>query len=93
MRLEHNNPSHMYQMNGQSLSETKEEKDIGVTVSANLKPTKVRQSSKNSPDCIGSFSRAFHYRNRHVSLRLYKQYVRPHLEFEVQAWSPWTEGN
>ena len=23
-------------------------------------------------------------------LRLYKQYVRPHLEFAVPAWSPWT---
>jgi hypothetical protein len=22
---------------------------------------------------------------------LYKQYVRPHLEFAIQAWSPWTQ--
>ncbi len=26
-------------------------------------------------------------------MRLYKQYVRPHLEFSTQAWSPWTEGD
>jgi len=25
-----------------------------------------------------------------VFLELYKTYVRPHLEFAVQAWSPWT---
>ena len=24
-------------------------------------------------------------------LNLYKQYVRPHLEFSVAAWSPWTQ--
>ena len=35
--------------------------------------------------------RAFHYRDARVFLNLYKQYVRPHLEFSVAAWSPWTQ--
>jgi ribonuclease P/MRP protein subunit RPP40 len=26
-------------------------------------------------------------------LRLYKQYVRPHLEFLAPAWSPWLQGD
>ena len=26
-------------------------------------------------------------------MSLYKQYVRPHLEFATAAWSPWTEGD
>jgi ribonuclease P/MRP protein subunit RPP40 len=26
-------------------------------------------------------------------MRLYKQYVRTHLEFSTQAWAPWTEGD
>jgi hypothetical protein len=30
---------------------------------------------------------------RHVFMRLYKQYERPHLEFSTQDWSPWTEGD
>ena len=30
------------------------------------------------------------YRDRKVYLNLYKQYVRPHLEFSVTAWAPWT---
>ena len=40
---------------------------------------------------LGQITRAFHYRDRRVFLNLYKQYVRPHLEFSVAAWSPWTK--
>ena len=35
-------------------------------------------------------SRAVHYRDRITWIGLYKQFVRPHLEYCVQAWSPWT---
>jgi|LakMenEpi03Aug12_release.lakeMendotaPanAssembly.Ray.scaffolds.fasta_scaffold178922_2 hypothetical protein len=38
-----------------------------------------------------------HYRlggfYRHVFIRLYVQYVRPHIEFAVPAWSPWLEAD
>jgi ribonuclease P/MRP protein subunit RPP40 len=37
--------------------------------------------------------RYFHYRDRYTFLRLYKQYVRPHLEFSAPAWSPWLQGD
>ena len=26
-------------------------------------------------------------------MHLYKQYVRPHLEFSTSAWAPWTESD
>ena len=26
-------------------------------------------------------------------MKLYKKFVRPHLEFAVTAWSPWTEAD
>ncbi len=35
----------------------------------------------------------FHYRDRRTFVRLYKQYVRPHLEFASPAWSPWNLGD
>ncbi len=39
---------------------------------------------------LAQISRAFTYRDRKIWMGLYKTYVRPHLEFAVQAWSPWS---
>ena len=39
---------------------------------------------------MGSWARAFHFRDRHVFVKLYKTYVPPHLEFAGQAWALWT---
>jgi hypothetical protein len=92
MHLGHRNPNYEYQMGGQVLSATQEEKDIGVTVTENLKPSaQCARAARTAQAVLGQISRAFHYRDRHVFMRLYKQYVRPHLEFAIQAWSPWTE--
>jgi hypothetical protein len=42
---------------------------------------------------LGQIHRAFHFRDRHVYVSLYKQYVQPHLEFAAPAWSPWNRGD
>jgi hypothetical protein len=42
---------------------------------------------------LSQISRAFHYQDRHIYLRLYKQSVRPYLEFASTAWSPWLEAD
>jgi hypothetical protein len=34
---------------------------------------------------FGQIGKAFHYRDRHVIVRLYQQYVRPRLELCTQA--------
>jgi hypothetical protein len=33
-------------------------------------------------------AKCFHYRDRNIFVRLYQQYVRPHLEFSTPVWSP-----
>ena len=38
---------------------------------------------------LGQISRTFHFRDRHVFLQLYKQFVRVHLEVSGPAWNPW----
>ena len=35
-------------------------------------------------------ARTFHFRNKETWIQLYKMYVRPHLEFAVPSWNPWT---
>jgi ribonucleases P/MRP protein subunit RPP40 len=42
---------------------------------------------------LGQIQRAFHYHDRHTYIKLYAQYVRPHLEFAAPAWVLWTAGD
>ena len=91
MHMGRNNPNHQFSMGGLMLDNTEEERDIGVTVSSDMKPTaQCAKAARVAQAVLGQISRAFHYRDRHVFVRLYKQYVRPHLEFCTQAWAPWT---
>ena len=61
---------------------------------ANLKPgQQCARAARTATDVLGQITSSFQYQDRHVFVQLYKQYVRPHLDFAVQAWSPWTEGN
>ena len=92
MHIGKNNPKNVYMMNGIQLSETTVERDIGVTVSCNLKPgQQCKKAAQTASVVLGQITRPFHYRDRRVFLNLYKQYVRPHLEFSVTAWAPWTQ--
>ncbi len=42
---------------------------------------------------LNQLRKNFHYRDKRTSVKLYVQYVRPHLEFVVPAWLPWNQGN
>ncbi len=68
------------------------EKDLGVLMNDKMKPAdQCRSAVRTALAVLKQISRAFHFRYRHVFLRLYKKYVRPHLEFSTQAWSLWNE--
>ncbi len=75
MYLGPRNARHVYTMAGQPLSETKMEKDIGVMINDKLKQVdQCRSAARTAQAVLGQITRAFHYRDRHVFLRLYKQY-------------------
>ena len=94
MHIGAHNPMHSYTMNGAALGTTASERDIGVIVNNKLKPTQQCQKAAQTASAVlGQILRSFHYRDRHVFLRLYQQYVRPHLEFAVAAWAPWTQAD
>jgi ribonuclease P/MRP protein subunit RPP40 len=53
----------------------------------------MQESSQNGTDSTGPAGQRHSQRDRNIFLRLYQQYVRPHLEFASPAWSPWQEGD
>ena len=88
------NPGYQYSMNGTVLKISEEERDIGVTVTKNLKPSKqCQKAAQTAFTVLNQILRAFHFRDRNMFVSLYVQYVRPHLEFAVAAWSPWTQAD
>lgn len=97
MHLGHRNPGFLYTMGGHApagtvLESVTEEKDVGVWISDNLKPSyHCAKAAKKANSVLGQMSRAVTYRDRITWVGLYKQYVRPHLEYCAPAWSPWTE--
>ena len=42
---------------------------------------------------LSLISKSFHFRDKVIFINLYKLYVRPHLEFFVPAWCPWSVGD
>jgi Reverse transcriptase (RNA-dependent DNA polymerase) len=94
MHVGRNNPKYEYFMNGTKLCVVEEEKDVGVIIHRSLKPA--RQCERAAAIATGvlmQLVKCFHYRDRHVFLKLYTQYVRPHLEFATPAWSPWLQSD
>ena len=92
MHVGRTNPGHTFTMSRAILGTTVEERDIGVTVTDTLKPGKqCKKAAQVASAVLGQILRAFYYRDRHVFLSLYVQYVRPHLEFAVAAWAPWSK--
>jgi len=84
------NPRFSYTLGGMApggtvLQSVDEEKDLGVIISTDLKPSKqCAKAAKKANSVLGQMSRAVTYRDRITWVGLYKQYVRPHLEYCVQ---------
>jgi ribonuclease P/MRP protein subunit RPP40 len=94
MHVGKKNPRYEYFMRGTQVSTTEEERDVGVLISSNLKPSaQCSKAACSAKSVLKQLQRNFHYRDRITFLKLYKQYVQPHLEFSVPAWSPWLAGD
>ena len=70
------------------------EKDLGVIVSQSLRPSlQCAKAARTANGVLGQLCRGVGYRDKEVFIGLYKTYVRPHLEYAIQAWCPWTAGD
>ena len=92
MHIGRNNEKYEYTLDGVKMKTTNEEKDLGVWVDSSLKPTIQCEAAAKKANCVlGQIARAFHYRKKKTLVNLYKVFVRPHMEYAVGAWNPWTE--
>ena len=94
MHFGRRNQRYVYTLNGNIIESVSEEKDLGVWVEDDMKPSKqCKMAAQSANWALGQLSRAFHYRKAEHLVPLYKSFVRPKLEHAVAAWSPWTEGD
>ena len=78
-----------YNMNGQRLEEINNEKDLGIIIRNDLKVSEQCQQACNKANrMLGLIRRTISSRNPVILTRLYKSLVRPHLEYNSVAWSP-----
>ena len=79
-----------YEMGGTILSKTVKEKDLGVTMNANMKVSEqCRIAASKGNQVLGMIRRNITYKEKSLIVPLYKAIVRPHLEYCIQAWSPY----
>ena len=81
---------YLYTLNGVELEEVTEQKDLGVTVSNDLKPTKhISSIVKKANQRTGMIRRCFSNLTAKKISILYQTIIRPLLEYASPVWSPW----
>ena len=84
------NTGENYEMGGTILSKTVKEKDLGVTMNANMKVSEqCRIAASKGNQVLGMIRRNITYKDKSLIIPLYKAIVRPHLEYCIQAWNPY----
>ena len=79
-----------YKMGDTVLGTTVKERDLGVTISADMKVSEqcgIAASKGNQ--IIGLIRRNITYKGKKLIIPLYNTIVRPHLEYCIQAWRPY----
>ena len=94
MHIGRNNPRYGYCLGPSALAESVEEKDLGVLITNNLKPSRqVSKAAANANSILGLLKKTMTCLDSEMLLSLYKSLVRPRLEYCIQAWSPYTRGD
>ena len=76
------------------ISHVSSEHDLGIWCTADLKPSlQCQHAVSKAMKVLGLIKRTFKYFNNTSLSKLYKTYVRPHLEYCVQVWSPFLAGD
>ena len=77
-------------MGGTVLNTTLKEKDLGLTISADMKISEQCEiSAAKGNQFLGFIRRNVVYKEKELIIPLYKRTVRLHLEYCIQAWRPY----
>ena len=86
----HGNENAQYTMGGTVLNTTVKEKDLGLTISADMKVSEqCGIAAAKANQILGLIRRNIVYKEKELIIPLYKTIVRPHLEYCIQAWRPY----
>lgn len=92
LQMGRSNVGHVYTIDGVAITRVNAHRDLGVLISQDMKPSlHVGTIVKKANAMLGQIKRSFSVRSPDVFTDIYKAFVRPHLEFAVQAWSPWLQ--
>ena len=94
MHIGKKNPRLPYSMGGNVIQTIQEGKDLGVLISQDMKLA--RQcilAAGKANKMLGIIKRTVISRDKKMIISLYKALVRPHLEYCVQAWNPYMQGD
>ena len=90
MHVGRNNPRNDYKIGSVLLEKVSEERDLGVHLSDNLKPSlQCFEAAKKASSALGIIKRTFSTFEISSFALLYKTNVRCHMEYCVQAWNPY----
>ncbi|PIK38112.1 hypothetical protein BSL78_25052 [Apostichopus japonicus] len=86
MHFGSSNQKFAFNLNGVELQEVSVERDLGIYIDSSLQPSKhCLEAAKRCNKVLGMIKRNFSFLKEDIVVRLYKQLVRPHLEYAVQA--------
>lgn len=87
-------PEVLIHARGQDLEVAVCEKDLGVMISDDLKPSlQCSKAAAKANQVLGQLARSMIYRDVMTFIMLYIVYVRCHLEYAVAACAPWTKAD
>ena len=90
LHTEHGNEDAQYTMGDTVLNTTFKEKDLGLSISADMKVSEqCGIAAAKGNQILGLIRRNIVYKEKELIIPLYKPIVRPHLEFCIQAWRPY----
>ena len=94
MHMGKNKPGKTFSLGDENIPKAKEEKDLGICITDDCKPsTQCRKAAAKAMSSLRIIKRTFQHIDKESFAILYKAYIRPHMEYGVQAWNPYQIGD